>query len=163
MLTASGGDANDGADQSASGVSSEAPRSLADGPPPPAEDMLHAAKRFYLSEMLDQAALAKARDALKKLPPEKRLVQTCNIEAIGQIGNAGRGFQPDAMVANAFAAPVVNGVNYSVSNGAFRSGKKWYSIAYECTLNKAMTAVSGFKYRIGAEVTDAMVARYGKG
>ncbi len=164
VLAANGAEASDGVDQGASsGISSEEVATLADGPPPPAQDLLHAAKRFYLADMLDQAALAKARDALKKLPPEKRLAQTCNIEAIGQIGNAGKGFAPDAMVANAFAAPTVDGVNYTVSNGAFRSGKKWYGIAYECTLNKAMTAVTAFKFHIGGDVTDAMVARYGKG
>jgi hypothetical protein len=113
--------------------------------------------------MLDAPALAKARAALKKLPPEKRLAQTCNIEAIGQIGNSGKGLSPDAVVANAFAAPTANGATYSVSNGAFRSKEKWYGVAYECTLSKDMTAVTSFKFHIGGEVTDAMVARYGKG
>lgn len=164
VLAASGGEASDGTDQGASsGVSSAAVAALAEGPPPPAEDLLHAAKRFYLSDMLDQPALAKVRAALKKLPPEKRVAQTCNIEAIGQIGSSGKGFQPDAMVANAFAAPATSGGSYRVSNGAFRSGKKWYGVAYECTLSKDMTAVTSFKFHIGDEVTDAMVARYGKG
>lgn len=163
VLAANGDEASAGVDQAGASSGPSDVAALADGPPPPAADLLHAAKRFYLSDMLDQAALAKARTALKQLPQAKRVAQTCNIEAIGQIGNAGKGLSPDAMVANAFAPPAVDGLTYSVSNGAFRSGKKWYGIAYACTLSKDMTAVTAFKFHIGGEVTDSMVARYGKG
>jgi hypothetical protein len=161
MLTATGANASDGVDPVAeSSVSTEA--ATADGaPPPPAKDLLHAAKRFYLAEMLDAPALAKAREAIKKLPPEKRLAQTCNIEAIAQIGNAGKKLEPDALVANAFAKPVGTGTTYSVSNGAFRSRKKWYAVAYECTLSKDLGSVESFAFHIGDEVTAAMQARVG--
>ena len=128
-------------------------------PSPPALDMLHAAKRFYLAEMLDAPALANARDALKSLPPEKRLAQTCNIEAIAQAGHAGKGLSPDAIIANAFAQPVLAGTSYRVVNGAFRSGKKWYGIAYTCTLSDDLTAVKSFEFSIGADVTEVIVAR----
>lgn len=128
-------------------------------PSPPALDMLHAAKRFYLAEMLDEPALANARDALKSLPAEKRLAQTCNIEAIAQAGHAGKGLSPDAIIANAFAQPVLAGTSYRVVNGAFRSGKKWYGIAYTCRLSDDLTAVKSFEFSIGADVTDVIVAR----
>ena len=67
--------------------------------------------------------MAKVGEALKNLPKDKRLAQTCNIEAIGQLGNAGRGYAPDAVVASAFAKPVIDGTTYRVVNGAFRAGR----------------------------------------
>lgn len=150
MLTAEGEGASDGVDPAA-----------ASGPPPPAQDLLHAAKRFYLKDLLNAPALARTREALKKLPPEKRVAQTCNLEAIGQIGNAGGDFNPDALVASAFAKPAVNGTTYSVSNGAFRSGQTWHVIAYECTLSKDFGAVTHFSFHIGSDVTATMQARFG--
>ncbi|MEO8758576.1 MAG: DUF930 domain-containing protein [Devosia sp.] len=150
LLTAEGGEAGDGVDQAA-----------ADAPPPPDKDLLHAAKHFYLRDMLDAPALARTRDALKKLPPEKRVAQTCNLEAIGQIGNAGLDLNPDALVASAFAKPVVAGTSYSVSNGAFRSGQHWHTIAYECTLSKDFSSVTHFSFHIGADVTAIMQAQFG--
>ena len=132
-------------------------------PAPPAADLLHAAKRFYSADMLDAPALAKVRAALKTLPPEKRVAQTCNIEAIGQIGNAGKGFSPDAVVANAFAKAEVTASSYTVSNGAFRSGKTWHAVAYTCTLSDDLSAVTSFAFHIGGDVTAAMLARAGGG
>jgi hypothetical protein len=136
----------------------------------PAEDLplppggaLHAAKHFYLEAMLNAPALAKARKALKTLPPDKRLAQTCNIEAIAQLGNAGRGYNPDALVASAFAVPRIAGTTYSVVNGAFRSKQKWVGVAYTCTLSKDMSAVTAFSFHLGVDVTAAMEARFGDG
>lgn len=130
-------------------------------PPPSLAGALHAAKRFYLDAVLDAPAMARAREAIKKLPPEKRLVQTCNIEAVGQLGNAGRGFSPDAVVANAFVPPVVSGSSFTVTGGAFRSGGKWYALAYACTLSHDMDAVTAFSYRIGADVTATLKPKMG--
>jgi len=130
--------------------------------PPSLIGALHAAKRFYLDAMLDAPAMEKARDAIKKLPPEKRLTQTCNIEAVGQIGNAGKGYEPDAVIANAFAKPVIEGSTFAVPGGAFRSRQKWYGLAYECTLSDDMSAVKSFSFRIGAEVTAELKARVGE-
>ncbi len=106
--------------------------------------------------------MTKARETLKTLPPERRLAQTCNIEAVAQIGNAGHGFRPDALVADAFAQPVISGTTYSVTNGAFRSGGKWFAVIYDCTLSADMTKVTSFAFRIGADVTAPLEARYGR-
>ncbi|HWV01070.1 MAG TPA: hypothetical protein VN109_07890, partial [Devosia sp.] len=76
---------------------SAAASSASDEPPPPGSGLLHAAKRFYLAGILDAPGMARAKAAIKQLPPQRRLVQTCNIEAIGQIGNAGRHYRPDAL------------------------------------------------------------------
>ena len=130
-------------------------------PPPPGAGLMHAAKRFYLASILNTPGMARAKAAIKQLPPQRRLVQTCNIEAIGQIGNAGRDYQPDALVADAFAKPVSTGTSYSASGGAFRSGGKWYAISYDCTLSADMNTVTAFSYHLGPDVTARLKAKEG--
>ncbi len=122
---------------------------------------LHTAKRFYLDAILSVPAMARAAEAIKKLPPEKRLSQTCNIEAIGQLGNAGKGYNPDALVADALAKPVMEGSSFNVLGGAFRSDGKWRAISYECMLSKDLTAVKSFSYRVGGDVTAQLKAKVG--
>ncbi len=71
---------------------------------------------------------ADARKALKTLPPEKRLAQTCNIEALGQIGNAGKLATTRRAGRQRLrqARPSAGATAHSVSNGAFRVGRqKW--------------------------------------
>lgn len=123
---------------------------------------LHSAKRFYLEAMLSAPNMARAREALKTLPREKRLSQTCNIEAVGQIGSSGRGFTPDVVIADAYGKSVMAGSRYTASGAIFRSGEKWYGVAFDCTLSDDLTSVTAFSYRLGADVTDAVVARLGK-
>jgi hypothetical protein len=122
---------------------------------------LHAARRFYLKDMLASPLLSQAKAALKQLSPARRLAQTCNIEATGQAGGAG--YQADAIIANAFAPPEVSGATYSASGGVFRAGGRWYRIAYQCTLNDALSNVSSFSFHIGGDVTDEITARLSGG
>ena len=107
--------------------------------------------------MLRAPGLAQAKATLKTLSPERRLAQTCNIEAYGQIGHAG--YQPNAIIANAFAPVASAESTYTVTGGAFRSEGNWYRIAYECTLKTDMSDVVHFAFHIGADVTEEMTAR----
>ena len=156
LLTTSAPEASDGVDPTASSAAEAAP--APDTPKPPS-GTLHAAKRYYLDDMLSAPQMAKVSDALKTLPKDKRLAQTCNIEAIGQLGNAGRNYQPDALVASAFAKPVIDRTTYRVGNGAFRSKGKWIGLSYECTLSKDLGSVASFTYRIGGDVTAPMLPK----
>ncbi|MDO8359349.1 MAG: DUF930 domain-containing protein, partial [Devosia sp.] len=123
---------------------------------------LHSAKRFYLEAMLSAPSMARAREVLKTLSHEKRLAQTCNIEAIAQIGSAGRGFTPDVIMADAYAKSVMAGTHFTAAGAIFRSEKRWYGLAFDCSLSEDLRAVTAFSFRLGADVTEAVVARLGK-
>jgi cytoskeletal protein RodZ len=120
------------------------------------------AKRFYLEAMLSVPSMARARAMLETLPPEKRLAQTCNIEALAQIGNAGERFTPDVVMAEAYARSEMTGRHLTASGAIFRSGERWYGLAFDCTLSDDLTSVTAFSYRLGADVTDAVLARLSK-
>lgn len=117
------------------------------------------AERFYLQAMLSAPSMAPARDMLQTLPAEKRLAQTCNIEALAQIGNAGEGFAPDVVMAEAYALSEVTGTRLTASGAIFRSADRWYGVAFDCTLSDDLTSVTAFSYRLGADVTEAVLAR----
>jgi hypothetical protein len=123
---------------------------------------LRSAERFYLKAMLSVPSMARARAMLETLPPEKRLAQTCNIEALAQIGNAGEGFAPDVVMAEAYARSEVTGTRLAASGAIFRSEERWYGLAFDCTLSDDLTSVTAFSYRLGADVTDAVLARLSK-
>ena len=161
VLTTGAADASDSIDAESAASASSA-EAAPDAPPPVKSGLLRAARRFYSATMLAAPQMEKVRKALKTLPPEKRLAQTCNLEAAAQIGSAGKGFTPNALVANAFADPAIAGTSYSVSNGAFRSDGKWYSVGYTCKLSKDMSTVTAFAFHIGGNVTATMEARIGR-
>ncbi len=123
---------------------------------------LRSAERFYLEAMLSAPSMAQARAMLQTLPPEKRLAQTCNIEALAQIGNAGEGFAPDVVMAEAYARLEMTGTRLAASGAIFRSGGRWYGLAFGCTLSDELTSVTAFSYRLGADVTEAVLARLSK-
>jgi len=123
---------------------------------------LRSAEHFYLKAMLSVPSMARARAMLKTLPPEKRLAQTCNIEALAQIGNAGEGFAPDVVMAEAYARSEMTATRLAASGAIFRSDERWYGLAFDCTLSDDLTSVTAFSYRLGADVTDAVLARLSK-
>lgn len=124
----------------------------------PAMGELNVAQTFYLADILGSASMANARETLENLPRDKRLSQTCNIEAVGQVGNMGRGFTPDAVIAEAFSPAVISGTRLVVNGAIFRSARKWHALAFDCTLNDDLTAVTAFTFRLGPDVT-AVVER----
>lgn len=123
---------------------------------------LHSAKHFYLKSMLSVPSMARARTMLETLPPEKRLAQTCNIEALAQVGNAGKGFAPDVVMAEAYARSKMTSTHLEASGAIFRSGDRWYGLAFDCTLSDDLKSVTAFSYRLGTDVTDAVLARLNK-
>jgi hypothetical protein len=146
---------------------------MAEGTAPPAPSVepdvatlelgaLHSAERFYLKVMLSAPSMARARAMLETLPPEKRLTQTCNIEALAQIGNAGEGFTPDVVMPDAYARSETSGTRLAATGAIFRSNERWYGVAFDCTLSDDLTNVTAFSYRLGADVTDAVLARLSK-
>lgn len=140
----------------------------ATAPPAPSEELdvatlelgaPQSAERFYFEAMMAAPGMARVRETLETLPPEKRLAQTCILEALAQIGNSGQGFAPDVVMAEAYARAETTGTRLAASGAIFRSGDNWYGLAFDCTLSDDLTNVTAFSYRLGADVTEAVLAR----
>jgi outer membrane biosynthesis protein TonB len=114
---------------------------------------LTVAKTFYLAEILGSSSMAQARETLRELPHDKRVSRTCNIEAIGQVGAAGRGFAPDALIADALGKSAITGTRLTATGAIFRSEQRWYALSFDCTLNDDLSEVAAFSFRLGPDVT----------
>ena len=72
----------------------------------------------------------------------------CNLEALGQIARSASHFQPNALIADAFAATVNSGQTVSAPGGAFRSGQTWYGVAFKCTVAADLSSITAFSFRV---------------
>ena len=147
----------------ASTAPSEEASSAADNSGPPADNApvpssavpkingpLHVASQFYASALLQMPQMEATRKAIKALPKPRRIAQMCNLEAMGQLARTPSHLQPNALVADAFAATVAAGQTVSAPGGAFRSGATWYGVAFKCTVAADLASVTAFSFQIGA-------------
>jgi Domain of Unknown Function (DUF930) len=114
---------------------------------PPSE--MKAASELYSANALSDP---RVRQALGKLPKERRVVQICMVETLEQIRRA----RPDTLPEGLFfdppkgtplSGPVLNG-----EGSAYRSGGAWYDVDFHCTVNEKADAITAFSFSIGGAV-----------
>ncbi|MCB8821507.1 DUF930 domain-containing protein [Microvirga rosea] len=88
------------------------------------------------------------QSALASFDAETRIEQHCGIEAMAQIA-ALTLFQPDRVVAYAMADVARVGNTLTAQGAAFRSGRRWYKLAFICELTHDHRAIQAFEFTIG--------------
>ncbi|WP_312362587.1 DUF930 domain-containing protein [Ensifer sp.] len=131
----------DTANASARQTPTEQPGSSAAG-------MIRAAK-LYSKDVLAAPRSRQARKGLAQLDPQERVVQLCNLEAMEQVQRWKADFEPDFVVAYALGRVKISGGTLTASGAAFRSKRKWWRIAYSCTVTADRDAVVDFAFRVG--------------
>lgn len=63
---------------------------------------------------------------------------------------------------DAYALSTLTDTRLSATGAIFRSQDKWYGLAFDCTLSDDLTQVTAFSYQLGADVTEAVLARMGQ-
>jgi hypothetical protein len=111
-----------------------------------------AATRLYSPTVLAAPKSRAARDHILAMPDDLRDEQLCGFEAMEQIGRAASGFHPDQVVAYAMADTHMEGQALVAEGAAFRSGGKWYRVAFRCEIRPASPTVTAFAFRIGAAI-----------
>jgi hypothetical protein len=91
--------------------------------------------------------------SLRKLDPEVRLEQVCDLEAMNQVRQ--QGFAADRAKSDVISRPRHNGDTLIASGGAFRSQGKWYQFSFVCKGSPDHLHVLSFQYRIGKEIPAA--------
>lgn len=131
--------------------------------PPPTERDDHAmiaAKKFYSAGILSDPRSRGARAALRSLESSEKIVQTCNLEAMAQIGHWNKTYRPDFVVAYTFDDPKVSGLSLEAMGAAFRSRHHWYRLRYTCRMTARLDAVAGFTFAVGDTVPKEQWAQY---
>lgn len=88
----------------------------------------------------------RVKKALGKLPPNRRIVQICTIEALEQVRHNSPDSVPEGMVPFSDHGGLIAGPKLSASGGAFFSGGNWYAIDFSCETNAEVTEITAFRF-----------------
>jgi hypothetical protein len=122
--------------------------------PAPAPQKTYVATQLYATSMLKEPGMARVRQALRTVSNSERVVQLCNIEGLEQIRRTSPGFVPDTMVAYAMADMVAAGRTLNAAGGAFRSRRKWFGIAFTCSVAADYSGVTAFAFQLGEPIPE---------
>jgi len=100
-------------------------------------------------------------NSLKRLDPETRLEQVCDVEAMKQINRDTNPYHPDRAKSDVLSAPRHNGDTVQGTGGAFRSKGKWYAYSFTCKGAPDHYSVLSFSYKIGKQIPEKKWASYG--
>ncbi len=119
--------------------------------PVEADGMIHPPR------MLSQRVLADPRSRetvalLPRLAPDERVEQLCGLEAMGQIHDWQRDFEPDRVTAYARAATRLSGRVLTAEGAAFRSKRHWYGLRFACTVSADLKRVTAFAFHVGEPI-----------
>jgi hypothetical protein len=98
---------------------------------------------------------------LRKLDPQTRLEQICDIEAMRRIKRDPNPFKPDRAVLAATADPKASGNAIHGTGGAFRSQGKWYGFSFKCEADSDHMKVLVFEYKLGEAIPEDQWAKAG--
>ncbi len=126
---------------------------IASPPPAPveADGMIHPPR------MLSQRVLADPRSRetvalLPRLAPDESVEQLCGLEAMGQIHDWQRDFEPDRVTAYALASTKLSGRVLTAEGAAFRSKRRWYGLRFACTVSPDLKRVTAFAFHVGEPI-----------
>ncbi|MQY01051.1 DUF930 domain-containing protein [Sinorhizobium medicae] len=105
------------------------------------------AKELYSKNALSDPHV---KQAIGRLPPKKRILQLCTIEALEQIRHQRPGAIPDM-----FGRPdggFASETALKADGAVFRSQGKWYSFDFTCEVNPEATSVISFSFAIGKAI-----------
>lgn len=119
--------------------------------PVEADGMIHPPR------MLSQRVLADPRSRetvamLPRLAPEERVEQLCGLEAMGQIHDWHREFEPDRVTAYALAGTKLSGRVLTADGAAFRSRRRWYGLRFACTVSVDLKRITAFAFHVGEPI-----------
>lgn len=119
--------------------------------PVEADGMIHPPR------MLSQRVLADPRSRetvalLPRLAPDERVEQLCGLEAMGQIHDWQRDFEPDRVTAYALSGTKLSGRVLTAEGAAFRSKRRWYGLRFACTVSADLKRVTAFAFQVGEPI-----------
>lgn len=99
--------------------------------------------------------------SLKKLDPQTRLEQVCDLEAMSRIDRDANPYHPDRAKTDVISHPVHADDTVTGKGGAFRSKGRWYSFSFACKGSADHMKVLSFNYKIGEVIPESKWAALG--
>ncbi|WP_306223570.1 DUF930 domain-containing protein [Bosea beijingensis] len=125
--------------------------------PSPPKATVEADGMIHPPRMLSQRVLADPRSRetvalLPRLAPDERVEQLCGLEAMGQIHDWQRDFEPDRVTAYALASTKLSDRVLTAEGAAFRSKRHWYGLRFSCTVSADLKRVTAFAFHVGEPI-----------
>lgn len=98
---------------------------------------------------------------LRRLEPETRFEQVCDIELMARIRADSSPFRPDRVVGGALEPPHHEGAVLTGKGAALRSGGLWYRLSFECRTTPDHMRVLELTYRVGDAIPEEAWGDYG--
>jgi hypothetical protein len=122
--------------------------------------MLRRMSRRFAATTIILAALASQASAfdhrtesvLKRLDPETRLIQACNMEAMRRIDRDPSSFHPDRVMIDQIETPKLSTSVLRGTGGVLRSGGEWYHLSFTCKASADRLTIVSFDYKVGAKI-----------
>ena len=89
---------------------------------------------------------------LKRMDPETRLVQVCDLAAMERISKDRNAFKPDRVMLDQLSPPRRKGESLQGTGGVFRSNGEWYHLSFKCAASEDRLKVLSFSYQVGARI-----------
>jgi hypothetical protein len=120
--------------------------------PKPVPDLLIPAHQLYSEKLLSDRHNKSARQAMKQLAADERMIQLCDLEAMEQVRRAKQMLKPDYVVAYAMSDIALSEHGVEAGGGAFHSRRDWYGIKFRCALSPDDSKVVSFAFLVGAPI-----------
>ncbi|MGL4285433.1 MAG: DUF930 domain-containing protein [Phreatobacter sp.] len=104
---------------------------------------------------------ARLEASLRRLEPETRLEQVCDIAVMQRIKDDTSPYRPDKVLAGAISEPRRSGDSIDSEGAAFRSGGHWYRLTFECQATPDRMRVLSLNYAIGDQIPQRDWEDYG--
>jgi hypothetical protein len=107
-------------------------------------------------------AETKLEGMLRRLEPQTRFQQVCDLEAMKRIAkDESKPYKPDRATTDAVSPPSVVETTMQGTGGAFRSRGKWYQFSFTCRSSADYMKVLSFTYQLGALIPEEKWEEYG--
>jgi hypothetical protein len=118
----------------------------------PDPDALIIAKALYSARLLADRHNRSAREAMKTLAVDERIIQLCDIEAMEQVRRAEAALKPDYVIAYAMADLKLSAHQVDAQGGAFLSHRNWYGLKFRCDVSPDDSKVVSFAFLVGEPI-----------
>lgn len=118
------------------------------------------AKQLYSGRALADRHNATAREAMKTLAADERIIQLCDVEAMEQVRRAGAALTPDYVIAYAMADLRLSAHGVDAEGGAFLSHRAWYGLKFRCGVSADDSKVTSFAFLVGRPIPKSLWASH---
>lgn len=98
---------------------------------------------------------------LKKLEPEERAHQVCNLQGIDAVQKGSHLKDVDRVTTTIQKPATVKDNVVTARDGAVRARNRWYFLDFTCEVTANQMRVKSFNYKLGPEIPEAEWEDYG--